>query len=292
MKPAQTTDERVDRVLRVVKELREQMVVMQSQVAALVRDRLLDDPPNDPIGRLAKRRFRHLSQHEEDGLLSALFQHIGVANRRFVEIGCGDNGGNSGFLARECGWSGLMVDMDERLIRKTRRLFDPSTVRVIQTTVDSGNIGRLLDEHDVPDDFDLLSLDIDSTDYWILKAITDGRRPRVILAEYNSAFGPDAAVTVPDTTSFERATDGHRRHYYGASLSALCRLAEERDYRLLLTDPTGTNALFLRNDLSADLPGTTASRAFRYYLPHAIALEKLGDVIALFRKQGLALQDV
>ncbi len=292
MKPTETTDERVDRVLKTIKEVQEQVTVLQSQVAALLRERLLVDPLGDPIARIDKRRFGYSSQHEEDGLLYALFQDIGVTSRRFVEIGCGDNGGNSGFLARECGWSGLMVDMADRLIRIARRRFDPSSVAVVQTRVDSRTVVGLLAEHGIPNEFDLLSVDIDSTDYWVMKAITDVHRPRVIVTEYNSAFGPDLSVTVPDTPDFSRATAGHRRHYYGASLAALCRLAEQQDYRLLLTDRTGTNAVFLRNDLGPDLPGTTAVKAFRYYLKHAIALEKLGDVVALFRKQGLQLVDV
>jgi hypothetical protein len=36
----------------------------------------------------------------------AIFNEIGTTSRRFAEIGCGPNGGNSGFLAAERGGPG------------------------------------------------------------------------------------------------------------------------------------------------------------------------------------------
>lgn len=41
-------------------------------------------------------------------------------------------------------------------------------------------------------DPDVFSLDIDSTDYYIAKAVMAmGFRPKIFVVEYNSAFGPE-----------------------------------------------------------------------------------------------------
>lgn len=290
--PTKTVDERLDRILSMTKDLRAQVAQLESQVAMLLRQRVLTNPSGDPIAALDRARFAYFSQHEEDGVLHALFQAIGTTDHRFVEIGCGSNGGNSGFLARECGWSGLMIDAAERNVRATRRLFDRSRVAVVQVTVGSQGVVDLLAQHGIPREFDLLSLDIDSTDYWVLEALLAAHRPRVMIVEYNSAFGPTAAVTVPDSWAPPPAGKGIHHYWRGASLRAFCHLAAVRGYRLLLTDPTGTNALFLRDDIGPHLPGADPGEVFRYYAGHEVLVDELGDIVSHLRGHGYSLVDV
>jgi hypothetical protein len=54
-----------------------------------------------------------------------------------------------------------------------------------------------------------------------------------------------------------------RRHYYGASLAALTALSEERGYRLVGCDSSGTNAFFVRRELASELPTRRPEEAFR-----------------------------
>ena len=51
--------------------------------------------------------------------------------------------------------------------------------------------------------------------------------------------------------------------YRGASLAALEKLARRKGYRLVVCDPTGTNAFFLRDDVAPKVPGVSASQAYR-----------------------------
>ena len=74
--------------------------------------------------RLTSQRFGLLSQNGEDGVLLALIEQAGPGGRRFAEVGCGTNGGNSGFLARELGWSRRD---DRRLGGEARR--DPAPLQ-------------------------------------------------------------------------------------------------------------------------------------------------------------------
>ena len=132
------------------------------------------------------QRFRIRSQNEEDGLLLALFKRIGTTNRRCVEIGCGSNGGNSGFLVQECGWTGLMVDANRASIATVRVRY-AGTPLIVKHRVTREDVNPLLTVNGFTGELDLLSLDIDGNDYWVWESITVCS-PRVVVLEYNWLF--------------------------------------------------------------------------------------------------------
>ena len=77
-------------------------------------------------------------------------------------------------------------------------------------------VNDVLSDHGVTGEVDFLSIDIDSTDYWLLDAVTVCS-PRLLVMEYNALFGPERAVTVPLAPIPKGAPKG----YSGASLCAL-----------------------------------------------------------------------
>jgi hypothetical protein len=106
------------------------------------------------------------------------------------------------------------------------------------------NIDKVLSKLPVKD-FDLFSLDIDSIDFHILKAALDsGYRPKILVLEYNSAFGPTQAITVPYKPVFNRWTEHPSGIYYGASVIAWRVLLEPLGYKFVSVDSSGTNAFF------------------------------------------------
>ena len=120
------------------------------------------------------------------------------------------------------------------------------------------NINQLLSEHGFTGEVDLLSIDIDSYDYWVLEALTVVS-PRVLVVEYNAGLGAERAVTIPKHATL----DDIPKTYRGASLAALEKLARQKGYRLVVCDPTGTNAFFLRDDVAPAVPGVSVAQAFR-----------------------------
>ena len=64
--------------------------------------------------------------------------------------------------------------------------------------------------------------------------------------EYNSVFGPDKAWTVPYDPKFYRTNYHSSNLCFGASLSALCDLAEEKGYAFVGCNSHGNNAYFVR----------------------------------------------
>ncbi len=92
---------------------------------------------------------------------------------------------------------------------------------------------------------DLLSLDIDSNDYHVWKAIT-AIEPRVVCIEYNAKFRPPVEWIMPRDDGY--VWNGTDR--MGASLSAMTKLGAEKGYALVGCDIIGANAFFVREDLA------------------------------------------
>lgn len=259
------------------------------QLGAVVRHLMLPRDLPTPFN-LAARRFQLRSQFEEDGILFALLEQVGVVGRRFVEIGCGRSGGNSAALALDCGWEGLMIDASAPAIDSLRgRLAMNPAVTAVVATVLPENINDLLTGHGYAGEVDMLSLDIDSYDYWVLEAL-QVCRPRVLIAEYNAAFGGQRAVTIP----YPQPLAGTPKGYHGASLAAMVAAARRKDYRLVLCDESGVNAFFVRNDLAPALPELPVARAFKPALSRIDPGQEVPDrgIYRLAAERGLSLVDV
>ncbi len=261
------------------------------QLAAVVRKLYL--PADIPMPfRLAARRFKLRSQHEEDGYLLALLEEIGTTDRRFVEIGCGRSGGNAALLAFEMGWHGLMIDANPEAIDYVDRVhaFNESVTGVL-AEVSAANVNTLLAEHGFTGEVDLLSIDIDSYDYWVLEAL-DVCSPRLLMLEYNAGFGPTRAVTIPRDQSLAGTPKG----YGGASLAALTALAARKGYRLVACEYSGANAFFLRDDVASHIPAQPVARAYRPQMSrYETDQERAIGPDELFRRigeRGLPLVDV
>ena len=184
-----------------------------------------------------------------------------------------------------------MVDANRKSVAASARLFSVNPgVRVVKSRLATATIDQFLIKHGAAGEVDFMSIDIDSFDYWLWKAIT-ACSPRVLVMEYNGLFGPDRAVTVPDAPRPPVAPKG----YGGASLAALDKLARAKGYGLVLCEDAGVNAFFLRDDVAPDVPRLPAARAFRPQLATydaAADSEKQVDLYAVVAAAGLPLVDV
>jgi hypothetical protein len=271
---------RLERIERAIADLKPNIKMLPSIVRKLYLDGVELPPPYD----LLAERFRYRSQNEEDGLLLGLFRRIGVTDRRCVEIGCGMNGGNSGFLVGECGWRGLMVDASRAAVKAARLRYTGHDATIVRHRITRESVNPLLEEYGFTGELDFLSIDIDGIDYWVWEAVA-ACSPRVVAIEYNWLFGAERAVTIPYDAEFEVGVVGTRA-YRGASLAALAHLGRRKGYRLVATERV--NAFFLRNDLGPAIPGINVDRAYRP--PSNIA--RSSDVFEKIEKAGLPLVTV
>lgn len=274
-----------------LKRLYAEMRRIELRFDGVLRHLYFDDahqlaPPSD----LTWQRFKVYSQNGEDGITLALLKRIGFGAGRFVDIGCGPKGGNARFFAEEFGWSGLFVDAREQ-VKNLEAQLRPGQVTALATWVTRDNVDSLVRDHGFDGEIDLLSLDLDGNDYWIWEALT-ACLPRIAILEYNSFFGPDRAVTVPYSESFDRHE--RDRRYFGASLAALVALAGRKGYRLVAVEPAGVNAFFLRDDIAPEIPGFRADQLYRPQAKHHMEMARRGfDPFEAFTPEhGLPLTDV
>jgi hypothetical protein len=271
---------RITRLEEAIADLKPNIKMLPAIVRKLYLEGVELPPPYD----VRSQRFRYRSQNEEDGLLLALFKRIGTTNRRSVEIGCGSNGGNSGFLVQECGWTGLMVDANRAAVATVRLRCAGHAVTVVKHRVTREDVNDLLTRHGFSGELDLLSLDIDGNDYWVWEAL-DACSPRVVVLEYNWLFGPERAVTVPYDAEFKVGAAG-TRSYRGASLAAFVLLARRKGYRLIATERV--NGVFLRNDVAPDIHAIEVADGYRP--PNNVA--RAQDAFAKIERAGLKLVTV
>jgi hypothetical protein len=166
------------------------------------------------------------AQSGEDQILTRIFRKIRPTNKFAVEFGALDGRYKSNTLYfRERGWEA--------------RLFDcaPLDPMVTLARITAENVNQVFADAGVPHDFDLLSIDIDGNDLWVWKALT--YRPRVVIIEYNPRWSWRRSRTV--SYDPDRLWDG--TIYYGASIQALCRLAEQKGYELVAS--TRSNLVFV-----------------------------------------------
>jgi hypothetical protein len=230
------------------------------QVGAL-ESRLLR---NVPPATLRDAEFRVFSQFGEDGIIQYLIQRVEIENEVFVEFGVEDySEANTRFLLVHDNWRGLVMDgggAHEAFLKRTgldwRHDIEGKTA-----FVDRDNINGLISSAGIEGDIGLLSVDIDGNDLWVLEAI-DVVSPRILVVEYNSNFGPEAAVTVPYDLRFERGRAHWSHLYWGASLAGLNRLARRKGYILVGGNSAGNNAFWVREDVAGALEPVAVDAAY------------------------------
>ena len=214
--------------------------------------------------------FSVYSQNGEDGVILSLLSKIGVDAHYIVEIGTEDGREcNSANLTLNFGWRGCLFEANDESANSARSYFadclgeNSDRVRIVNTFVTPENINQLLSNAEVPTHVDVLSIDIDSYDYWVWEAI-DTIIPKLVVIEYNASFGPTRSVTIPYGSMGKPDTQG-LEYFYGASIFALSRLGERKGYVLLGCDSKGVNAFFVRSDLaaSAGLKAVEPEQAFK-----------------------------
>jgi len=216
------------------------------------------------VDNLRDVELKVFSQWGEDGIIQYLINTIPIENEVFVEFGVEDyREANTRFLLKNNNWRGLVIDGDSMNIRWIRdeRISVYHDIQSVCSFVTPENINTLISAAGISGDIGLLSIDIDGNDYWVWRAI-DVVNPRIVICEYNSLFGPEAAVTIPYSPKFDYNAAHHSRLYFGASLAALCLLAEEKGYAFVGCTSAGNDAFFVRKDVAQNVKTVTAREGY------------------------------
>jgi hypothetical protein len=221
--------------------------------AAYLRDfyrSVLYTPRNSDPSRLLKFGYRVYSQADEDGILHEIFRRIGEGDRTFIELGTGAGLENNTLFLLTQGWSGVWIEGSARKVSSAKKTFASfiaqDQLRIAQHFITAASIDKAIATLHPQPELDLLSIDLDGNDYYILDAIRS-ISPRVIVAEYNAKFPPDIFWVM----QYNEAHHWNSSDYFGASLKALEDLLSSRGYALVGCSVLGTNAFFVRADLIA-----------------------------------------
>ena len=211
------------------------------------------------------------SQWGEDGILWFLCDVLEISKPRILEIGSGNfTECNSRFLAEARNAAVFLVDSRSDLISETNKLdlLWKNNLFALETWVSPSNANSIVSRaRKKLGSIDILSLDIDGLDYWVISEI-DLSQISIIVVEYNPTFGSRYAFTVPKSESFDRTTAHYSWLYFGASLRAWVEFFDRKKFTFVGTNRVGNNAFFISRK---------SEEIFKYINPPDESLEKYVD---------------
>lgn len=241
-------------ILHAREDLRALRAAAESQVRLskeLLIAKLLVQARYQDQKRLNRYEGQVFSQNGEDGIIAEIFSRIGAVSRVFLEVGAGDGMENNTAYLLFQDWSGFWFDSDESNVQAIYKSFGQSIrknrLSVAREFFVGEGAAEILGKHQVPQEFDLLSLDVDRNTSWIWRSLAEFR-PRVVVIEYNASIPPQDEWEIEYRTN--AIWDGSL--YFGASLRTLEKIGKKLGYVLVGCELSGTNAFFVRNDLALD----------------------------------------
>ncbi len=221
---------------------------------------------SDPFW-LQKKEFKVYSQFGDDGIIQWLITYLELSRTgRFIEFGVGDYfESNTHFLLVNNRWQGFVMDGNEENINTLRNseIYWRYRLNAICSFITQENIHDLLIKSSF-EKIELLHIDLDGNDYWILNQLNLGLLdPDILILEYNAIFGSEREITIPYDPNFYRFNAHFSGKYFGASISALNALASSKGYYFVGCNAAGNNAYFLSNRHLSKIPKTNVQSGFQ-----------------------------
>lgn len=182
------------------------------------------------------------SQNGEDGILRHIFNIIQPNNKYFVEFGAWDGKylSNCFNLTLEMGWGGCFIEANsEKYNQLIENHGGNSKINCINKFVEFGgenSLDNILKNINAPKNFDLLSIDVDGTDYFIWESLEEFF-PTIVIIEFNP--------TIPNDIIFVQEKNSHINQ--GCSLHSLIQLGKKKGYELICC--TTVNAIFCKKEI-------------------------------------------
>ncbi len=200
--------------------------------------------PNSHYIKFAKNIY---SQCGEDGIIEQLFKDLDIEDGILVEFGAWDGIYLSNIInlwKSNDRYKAILIESSDERAKELKSITQNiSNVESYHRFVNSSpkhidSIDNILDESSFnlnEDNFQLMSIDIDSCDYDIFKSLSK-HFPKIIIIETNTNYGLNQDYVSNDN---------------GSSLHSINEIAKIKKYTLVCH--TG-NAIFVRNDLMSKLP--------------------------------------
>lgn len=199
------------------------------------------------------------SQNGEDGITMILLDLIynkDNKNKYYVEFGVQDgNECNTRILREKYNWTGLLMDGS----------FENKNINLQKEFINKENVLELFKKYNVPQNINLLCIDIDFNDFYCLKEILSTYKCDIIICEYNASHLPNQDKIV--IYNKNQMWDG--TNYFGVSLLSLYKLAKKYNYSLVCCNSNGVNSFFVHNDIIKN---------------KNLVFKNIGDIEKIYRK--------
>jgi len=184
------------------------------------------------------------SQQGEDGILEELLKRLDIKDGSWAcEFGAWDGKhlSNTFNLVKNSNWKCVMIEADEEKyadLYQTSKIYSnihPVLGAIHYLNGHGQKLDEVLFETEIPKDFDLLSIDVDSCDYHIWKSLEE-YQPKIVIIEHS---GLDDYIIQREGAIHKVDIDG------STSFHPIKELGEEKGYTLLCD--TG-NLIFMKDE--------------------------------------------
>jgi hypothetical protein len=185
------------------------------------------------------------SQNGEDGITMKLVELIydcndcNNNNKFYVEFGV-ENGMecNTRILREKYNWKGLQMDGGHQ----------NNSINLKKEFVMKENVLELFKKYNVPQNINVLSVDIDFNDFYCLKEILANYKCDIVICEYNAThLANEDKIVIYDKNGCWDSSN-----YFGVSLCSIDKLAKKHNYSLIYCNANGVNCFLIHNDLIKD----------------------------------------
>ena len=181
-----------------------------------------------------------ISQNGEDGIIEEIINRLGIESLWCCEFGAWDGRhlSNTFHLIRTTNAKVVMIEGDESKflnLLETQKKY-PDQIIPINAYVDYNlnskyTLDKILKETFIPEDFDILSIDIDSYDLAVWESVKF-YRPKLVIIEINNDIPPGIKQR-------------HSEHNWLNSFTSTVEVGIEKGYTLICHS---FNLFFIRND--------------------------------------------
>ncbi len=207
------------------------------------------------------KRFDSGAQgHGESKKLIELCKELEIYSGYYVDIGASDGWSSSSTFpfAKNERFSGLSIELDDKKFKKMKFIYKNfKNTQLSNSKVTPENVVNLLKEFKVPQNFDVLNLDIDSYDLFVIKKLLTSYQPKIVSMEINEKIPPPIYFTVTyDKNHFWKGD-----HFFGCSIQAAYDELRKFDYELYTL--VYNNAIFIPIDSTINTPKLSVSEIYK-----------------------------